>query len=126
LGRRNSRCGDVAGTGRAQGSGGFHEGGSRGQYVIDQKSGHPQDAGPRSPLDIHRALKVVGSMAVVEPGLVSDPAAKPQGRRKDELTSGKTHLANGFTSQQLERRIAASADGSRRGRDRNDEHRPVA
>ena len=75
---------------------------------------------------LHRALKVVGALRVVEPGLVGHPAPKPQRRRDDELALGESHLANGCTRQLLQRRIPASADGGWRRRDGNDEHRPVA
>jgi len=80
LGRRDRCRGDVICTARAQGSGGLHEGCSGGQHIIDQQAGDPADAGPPSRRHPHRTLKVVGALAVVEPGLVGNPTPKPQRR----------------------------------------------
>ena len=57
--------------------------------------------------------------------VVGDPAPKSQRRREQDLTLEETSLANSCTGQQLERCIAASADGGWRRGDGNDKQRPI-
>ena len=80
LGRRDRCRGDVVCTSRAQGPGRLEDGCSSGQHIIDQQAGGPADAGLPSRLHLHGAVEVAGALAVVEPGLVGNPAAKPQRR----------------------------------------------
>ena len=74
LSSRDSCRGNVPRTSRTQGSGCLHEGRSGGQHIIGEQAGDAVDAGSPSRLHLHRTLKVGGSLSVVEPRLIGNPA----------------------------------------------------
>ena len=74
LSSRDSCRGNVPRTSRTQGSGCLHEGRSGGQHIIGAQAGDAVDAGSPSRLHLHRTVKVGGSLSVVEPRLIGNPA----------------------------------------------------
>jgi hypothetical protein len=124
---RSHRCRRNMGrTPRAQSPRCFHKGGPSGQHIIDQQAADPVDAGQPPRPHPHRMLEVRGPLAMVEAGLIGDPAGKHQGRRYDNLAIATSQVGNSGTGHQLQRRVPAAADSRGRRRNRNDEHRPVA
>ena len=126
LGRCDGCRSDVDRTPCMQGPGRLNKGRSSSQDIIDQQAGDPADTGSPSRLHLHRMFQVAGSLPVVEPGLIGNPAPKHQRRRDDQLALGASCQCNGGTGHQFQRRIPAPADGREGGRNRHDEHRPVA
>ena len=114
MGRRDRGRRDMTGATRPQGSRRLQEGGSSSQYVIHQESGHPLDACLPSRPHANRVLEVVGTLHVIEPCLVGDPAPKFQCGREQELTVMQTHLTKSLTRQQLEGRITPPSDSGGR------------
>jgi len=89
----------MARTCRTQGSGCLHQSRPSGHHIIDQQAAGPVDGDQPSRPNLHRVLKVAGSLSMVEPCLIGNPAPEPQRRRDDDLTLGASRVRHRGTGQ---------------------------